>query len=599
MLIIITLAVYWQVGEHEFLNFDDNDYVTTNSHVSSGITASNVVWAFTSVHSSNWHPITWLSHMLDAQLFGMNPRGHHLMNIIIHAMSAVLLLLLFHRLTGSIWQSSFVAALFALHPLHVESVAWVAERKDVLSAFFGFLTLLLYSIYVGGKKPTAYLLALFSFVLGLMSKSMLVTLPFVMLLLDFWPLNRCCLKKDDYEENQSVSCLPGLIIEKIPFFVCSLLSSAVTIYAQHKGEAIRTLDLIPFQLRIENAVIAYVKYIVLTFWPHDLAILYPLPASYPLWEFIVSLIILTLISTAAIWYRRIYPFLTAGWLWFVITLLPVIGLIQVGNQSMADRYIYIPHIGLFIMAAWGVPILTKRWQYRQYLLGLSASLLISVAAICSWKQVGYWRNDFSLFRHTIQVTEGNCVAHNVLGVALDNSGDLDGAIREYQDALATNPHYFEAHNNLGFALAKKGYFDAAIREYQEALTVNATSFEAHFNLGNALANKGEWDDAIKEYQEALKKKPDEPDVLNNMGIAQASGGNFDAAINEYRRALAIRPNDPDVHNNLANALSSKGDLDAAIMEYQEALSLNPDAPGVKRNLEKVLDKKGRNEPTLR
>jgi hypothetical protein len=322
-LVIVIFAVYMQTANHQFLTLDDNDYVTNNPHVTSGITGENIIWAFTSVDEANWHPVTWLSHMADVQFYGMNPQGHHLTNVVIHTVSSLLLLFFLLRVTGSLWQSSFVAVLFAIHPLHVESVAWVAERKDVLSAFFWFLTLFVYSEYVAKLKPTLYILSLFSFVLGLMSKPMLVTLPIVMLLMDFWPLDRY---RHD-EKGNRLRRLKALIKEKIPFFVFSLMSAGVTIYAQGKGGAIKRFDVIPFGFRVENALISYVRYIIKTLWPHDLAVLYPIPLTYPLWQCIGSLILLLLISGATIWVGRQHPYLTVGWCWFLITLLPVIGLI--------------------------------------------------------------------------------------------------------------------------------------------------------------------------------------------------------------------------------------------------------------------------------
>ncbi len=517
-LAVITLAVYWQVGDHEFLNYDDNVYITENSHVANGLTGPSLIWAFTSVHASNWHPITWLSHMADVQFYGVNPRGHHLTNVVIHIISTVLLLLLFFRSTSSLWQSCFVAALFALHPLHVESVAWAAERKDVLSAFFWFLTLLLYVEYVERKKSSLYLLSLLSFVLGLMSKPMLVTVPVVMLLLDFWPLNRL---RPIWQPRLSAggSALIPILKEKTPFFATSLFSVAVTIYAQHRGDAIRSFDEISCVLRIENAVTAYLNYIAKAFWPRDLAVFYPYPTSVPLWHFLCSLLALLLITVAAILFRRRHPYLPVGWFWFLITLLPVIGIIQVGNQSMADRYSYIPLTGLFIMAAWGVPVLTKELRYRQGILAILGGAAIIAFSALTWHQLGYWRDSITLFRHAIQVTSNNDIAHNNLGGALAMKGDLDAAIKEFQEALTIDPSYFEVHDHLGLALAKKGDLDAAINEYQKALAVSPNWVEAHNHLGVAFAKKGDLDAAISQFQITLTINPDFYDAKNNLGLA--------------------------------------------------------------------------------
>jgi hypothetical protein len=532
VLVMLTAAVYLRVGSHEFLNYDDDVYVTANPHVAEGITGPNIVWAFTTLQVSNWHPVTWLSHMADAQLYGLNPRGHHLTSVLIHTVSALLLFLLLFHLTNSPWQSTFVAALFALHPMHVESVAWVAERKDVLSALFWFLTLLAYAEYVAKRKPALYLLALVFFVLGLMSKPMLVTLPVIMLMMDFWPLNR--FRPEGLEPGRSPSTggaskLKDLLKEKIPFFVCSLVSAAVTIYAQRHGGAIRSLDDIPFALRIGNAVIAYVKYIIKTVWPHDLAILYPFPATIPSWQVICSLLVLLLVSAATVRAGRNYPYLAVGWLWFLVTLVPVIGLIQVGGQSMADRYSYIPQIGLFIMAAWGVPVLFNGTRHRQVILALLAGAAIIASTVSTWHQLGYWRDSISLFRHALQVTTGNSIAHNNLGNALTQKGEPDAAIREYLEALTINPNYFEAHNNLGVALLKNGNMGAAIQEFREAVRINPDYFRAHNNLGMALANIGNLDAAIQEFREALRINPDYINAQNNLGNALAAKRGFDGA----------------------------------------------------------------------
>ena len=499
--------------------------------------------------------------MADVQFFGLNPRGHHLTNVVIHTISSLLLLLFLFRVTGALWQSSFVAALFALHPLHVESVAWVAERKDVLSAFFWFLTLFLYSEYAAKRKPALYLLSLFSFVLGLMSKPMLVTLPLVMLMLDYWPLDRFKSK----ELGGGIICrLFGsgstrreLVQEKIPFFFCSLCSAFVTIYAQHTAGAISDLKVVSFGLRIENALTAYVKYVGKTLWPQDLAVFYPFSFTIPFWQVAGSLFVLLLVSVVVIRAGRRYPYVAVGWFWFIVTLVPVIGLIQVGVQSMADRYTYIPVTGLFIMAAWGVPELVKGLQHRDNILALLAGVVILASTAVSWQQLGYWKDSISLYRHTLDVTTDNYWINYNLGVALANQGDLDAAIHEYQAALRINPEYAKAHNNLGFAFTGKGNLDAAIREYQEALRINPTDINVHNNLGFAFASKGDLDAATREFQEALRINPNDTDAHNNLGITLASKGNLDAAIHEYQEALRIDPDNAKAHYNLNIALTHK------------------------------------------
>lgn len=521
-LAVVTLAVYWQVGNHKFVRLDDDSYVTSNQYVSSGLTAKNIVWAFTSIDANaNWHPVTWLSHMTDVTFYGMNPRGHHLTSVVIHSVSTVLLFLLLAGVTGSRWKSAFVAAMFALHPMHVESVAWVAERKDVLSAFFWFLTLLLYSEYVVKHKPVLYILSLVSFALGLMSKPMLVSLPVVMLMMDYWPLNRY-----QHEEQEQGACpfsvkLTALIKEKIPFLACSLFSCFITVYGQFKEGATRTFAEMPFMLRVENALVAYVKYIIKTLWPRDLAVLYPFPASVPLWQVIGSLLVLLLLSFIAIRTRRSHPFIAVGWLWFLVSLVPVIGLIQVGSQSMADRYSYIPVIGLFVMAAWGVPAIAKKLSVRGGILALLAGAVLLSSAALTWHQLGYWRDSVSLFRHTLEVTSGNFLIHNNLGVVLLSRGEVDAAIQEFRNVLHIKPNDSDAHINLGIAFIRTGNLDAAIREFREVLRIKPDDVDSHINLGVALAKKGELNLAIHEFREALRISPDNPTAQKNLERALA------------------------------------------------------------------------------
>lgn len=559
---VITLVVYWQVENHGFLNYDDDMFVYNNPHVAEGITGPNLVWAFTSDHAAIWHPLTWISHMADVQLYGMDPRGHHLTNVFIHATTTILIFLFLVRLSGSIWRSAFVAALFALHPLHVESVAWVAERKDVLSAFFWFLTLLLYAEYVAKRKPLLYWLSLCTFALGLMSKPMLVTLPAVMLLVDFWPLNRFSPDKDKHKPGQRrllerLSPLIPLVREKLPFIACSLLSAAATLYAQQNGGAMHSIESFPFGLRMENALIAYAAYLGKTLFPHSLAVFYPYPSAYPLWQVAGSLLVLLLVSVATIRARRQYPYLAMGWFWFLVTLVPVIGLVQVGWHSMADRYTYIPLTGLFIMAAWGVPALAKGLRYRQRVLALLAGGVIIASAATTWQQLGYWRDSVSLFSHALQVTSNNYMAHNNLGIAFGEKGDIDAEISEYREALAIAPNFAVGYFNLGTALGRKGDRDAAISMYRKTLALDQNNFEAHNNLGIALGEKGDIAAEISEYRAALAITPDSAQAHNNLGAALDKIGDLDGAIMEYRKALAIFPNLAVAQNSLELALERK------------------------------------------
>jgi protein O-mannosyl-transferase len=589
-LIVITLSVYMQVGNHPFQIIDDGDYITDNPHVELGITSNNIAWAFTSIHSSNWHPITWLSHMADAQLYGMNPRGHHLTSVAIHTFNTLLLFYLLFRLTHAFWQSFFVAVLFSIHPLHVESVAWVAERKDVLSMFFMLITLLFYSEYVMKQKNMHYFVSLFFFILGLMAKPMLVTLPIVMLLLDIWPLER-------YRHNgiQSVhqisSTVIALIKEKIPFIFFALLSCFITIYAQHKGGSVASLANIPFHLRIENALVAYIKYIGKTLWPHDLAILYPFPSTIPIWQSTISLSILFLLSAAAIWSVRSYPYVAVGLFWFIITLVPVIGLVQVGAQSMADRYTYLPLIGIFIIIAWGGSDISKGMRHRQGILGMLTVTITFVLVAITWHQLGYWRDNISLYRHAIKITTGNnSLIHSSLADALMLRGkeNIDEAILEYREALRLNPYNWLAHCNLGIALIDKGNIDEAILEYKEALRIVPNNVSVHYYLGRAFNDKGNFDDAIQQYQKALQINPSHVKSYNSLGVAYSNKGMLDEAIQKYYEALKVDPNYVDAHYNLALDLTNRGRLDAAIYEFREALRINPNDVKARKKLEEAI-----------
>jgi hypothetical protein len=480
----ITLATYWQVRNHAFINLDDQAYIYENPRVMGGLTGSSVAWAFTSVDYFYWQPVTWLSHMLDVELFGMNPGGHHLASVFIHTGTTLLLLLFLFRLTGLFWQSAFVAALFALHPMHVESVAWAAERKDVLSAFFGFLSLLWYVEYKAFCPPNStggslkfYLLSLLCFMLGLMSKPMLVTLPVVMLFLDYWMFSF-------HRTQLSIGDVRTLLIEKTPYFVLSLASSIITLYGQNNTGVMPTLDTLPIALRIENALIGYVKYIIKTLYPHDLAVYYPMPVSYSLWLVVGSLLSMIIISVAVVRARREYPYLAVGWFWFVITIFPVIGLTQAGFQAMADRFSYVPHVGLFIMVAWGTPDVTRRFKQQTLMLTLLTTAIIIASTATTWHQIALWKNSIVLFEHTLKVTENNWMALNNLGKAYLDAGRIDDALWCFQESVKAKPSYVVALVNLGAMLAVKNRPDEAVAVLTKALQIEPGNEKAHLLLGN-------------------------------------------------------------------------------------------------------------------
>jgi len=553
VLIVLTIGIFMQVGGHEFINFDDPLYVTNNPQVKGGLTAKNIVWAFSTTHASNWHPLTWLSHMADVQLYGLNPRGHHLTNVTMHVLSTLLLFLFLAQVTTAPWQSLFVAALFALHPLHVESVAWVAERKDVLSCLFWMLTLLLYARYVKNPGRKRYLLVLLCFAAGLMSKPMLVTLPLVMILMDYWPLNRFqsgSLPQDAHGFLSSYSPLPGLLKEKLPFFALSVLSALVTVYAQKAGGAMKSTDVIPLVIRAENALVAYARYIEKTLWPHDLALLYPFPSSMPLWQVLASCVLLVIVSLVVIRLRGRHPYLIVGWLWFLVTLVPVIGLVQVGGQSMADRYTYIPLIGLFIMAGWAVPDLLRDLRHHSAILAILSCAAILTLSVATWGQLGYWKDNISLYRHTLDVTTNNYLILNNYGIALADRGEVDAAIQAYNDALRIWPKSATVHVNLGAALANQGRFQEAIAHYNEALRLIPDYALAWSNLSK---------------------------TLSNMGVALAQEGRPDEAIRHFRQSVSIDPQNVDGHFNLGVALARMNRVDEAAEQFTEVLNLMPDS----------------------
>lgn len=638
-LALATLLVFLPVLQNEFVNYDDPDYVTANAHVTSGLSRPNIQWAFTTGFASNWHPLTWMSHMLDCSLFHQKAAAHHLVSLLFHIANTVLLFLVLRFLTDALWPSAVVATAFALHPCHVESVAWISERKDVLSALFGLLTIWAYGGYVKRKNAnapsapasTCYAIALALFAFGLMSKPMLVTWPFVLLLLDHWPLKR-------FELTRSgLQALPGLLLEKVPFFALSLGSSIVTFVVQRKGGAVSTA--ISFLARLQNAVVAYARYLADLFYPHDLAVLYPHPGSWPWANILISAAVLAAITTVVIAFARSRPWLVTGWFWFIGTLVPVIGVVQVGVQSMADRYTYLPYIGLFIILAWQLNDLIARFSARapantpsEKLTPAAASvtafllLVFCGAAYASHQQVQLWQNSETLFRHTADVTKNNYLAYNNLGYYLSNRGQTEEAIENYRKAIAIKPDYDDAWNNLGYALAAQKRYQEAIKCYERALQIKPNHIEVHNNLGNALSDAGHVDEAVPHYEFVLARKPEHADAHNNYGVVLAMKGQyaqaiehfhlalkykpgyasahsnlgntfamqhkFDEALAEYQQALALNPNDPQAHNNVANVYSEQSKFDQAIAEYEAALKLNPDNPETQFNLGMALLRRG-------
>ena len=528
-LALTTLAVFWQLHNYDFVHYDDNKYITENENVKAGLTTDSITWAFTTGHAVNWHPLTWLSHMLDCQLFGTNPGWHHLTNLLLHITNTLLLFAVLKRMTGALWQSAFVAAAFALHPLHVESVAWISERKDVLSTLFWMLTMAAYQRYVRRPGTSRYLLTLLVFAMGLMAKPMLVTLPFVLLLLDYWPLGRFGLGQAVRDTNrpnlQTTDAYPQrkpfirLAWEKVPFFILSAISSIVTFLVQRSGGAVTITGILPLKIRIINAFISYLGYIVKCFWPSRLAVYYPHPGEkLSMWHAAVAALLLA-ISILVICLAQKHKYLPVGWLWYLGTLVPVIGLVQVGAQAMADRYTYIPLIGLFIIIAWGLPELLAKWRYRKIALGASMLMVLLVLSICTWFQVGHWRNSITLFEHALDVTSENWMVHNNLGVVFNRCNEIDKAIEHCAEAVRIEPDYAEGHYNLGIALFRKGKVNNAIISWSETVRLDPAHHKAHNNLGAAFSQLGKVEQAIEHWREAVRLNPNDALARRNLESA--------------------------------------------------------------------------------
>ena len=599
LIVIATLTVYWQVQNFDFVNFDDDQYVAENFHVQEGLTLKSIHWAFTAMHASNWHPVTWLSHILDCQLYGLNPGRHHLTNLLIHIANSLLLFCVFIKMTRCVWQSAFVAALFALHPLHVESVAWISERKDVLSTFFWMLTMWSYVRYVERPKLSQYLWVVFFFILGLMSKPMLVTLPFVLLLLDYWPLNRLQVDPSgtvDSPQQRSIALRLGW--EKVPLFILVAVSSTMTFYAQKHGKALASLDALALKTRIANALVAYLKYIEKMLYPAKQAVLYPYPAILPWWQVVGAFLLFLSISYVAIRLIRQRPYFVVGWLWYVGTLVPVIGLIQVGNQAMADRYTYVPFIGLFVIVAWGVPALWAHRKHSKKWFTALATVTLAFLMAVTWKQVGCWRNSITLFEHTLKNTTQNYRAHNNLGLALVAQNRIEEAIDHYLQALRIRSSFEKAHNNLGLALVALGRIDQAIEHYLQALRIKSDYFEVHVNLGVALGHQDRTKEAVGHFLQALRIKPDDVGAHNNLGFALARQGRTDEAIEHYLQALRIKPNYLKAIYNLGAAMYKQGRTEEAVGYLLQAVQINPESAEAHYNLGLVLDRVGRTEEAI-
>jgi Flp pilus assembly protein TadD len=623
-------AVYGTVVWHDFVNYDDPVYVTDNPQVRTGLSRANIAWAFTTLHGGNWHPLTWLSHMLDCQLFGLRAGAHHLVNVALHAASSVLLFLVLLRLTGYLARSALVAALFALHPLHVESVAWLAERKDVLSGLFWMLTLGAYVLYVEKPRPARYAAALALFALGLLAKPMLVTLPFVLLLLDSWPLGR--LRFPAWAGQPAAAparaggragrapngpagaglAPPGAprparapeaavrgtdpgraVLEKVPFLALAALSCIVTLIAQQRGGAVRSIEEYGPLLRIQTAVVSYAGYLLKTVWPSRLTVLYPHPHAWPWWIVGASALFLIALTAVALRSVRTRPWLATGWFWYLGALVPVIGLVQVGNQAMADRYTYIPLVGVFLLAAWELGEFGARRSREGLVLAVAAAVLVPACGAGSFLQLRHWRDSETLFARAVRVTTDNPEAHYNLGLALMEKGRLEDARARLEEAVRLAPHNADAINNLGVVLDRMGRTDEAVARYREAQRLDPGSGRTWFNLGMALAKRGEVREAIAALQESVRLQPGRAEAHARLATALRAAGRLDEAEAEYGEALRLRPLDADARNNLGNILVRRGRLAEAAEQYREALRIEPGLVEARVNLGVALSNQGR------
>ena len=619
VLALVTLAVFWQVRGHDFINLDDEQYVTHNPHVRGGLTAGNLTWALTTSHASNWHPLTWLSHQLDVQLFGMDPAGHHLVSLFFHVANTLLLFFVLNRMTKTLWQSAAVAFLFALHPLHVESVAWVAERKDVLSTFFLLLTLWAYFVYTRSPGIVRMIPVVAFFALGLLSKPMLVTLPFVLLLLDYWPLGRYVApenpaphplpgieapgkkkkqkKKEiaerppvapERKEPSAAAVVPwALVTEKIPLFALTILSSIITFLAQQKGGAMSPLEDISLLKRLGNALISYASYIVKTVFPQGLAVFYPYPAGIAAWQVLGSAALVGTLTFLAVRCRKQYPFAFVGWFWYLGTLVPVIGIVQVGMQAMADRYTYVPHIGLFIAVVWGAGDLASRQPWGRKILAALTGVVFASLTVMTWNQISHWRSSITLFEHALRVTEQNSLAHLNFGVALNRTGKGREAAEHYREALRINPNSSGGHFNLANYYFSTGLKDEALQHFKEAIRIRPDYANAHSNIGVLLASQRRFEEAAAHYEKALRIEPANAGFHYNYGAALANQGRLPEAAGQFRDAVALRPNYAEAHNDLGKVLMMEGKTAEAASHFREALRIRPNFTEARRNLDIV------------
>ncbi|MDA8402623.1 MAG: tetratricopeptide repeat protein [Desulfobacteraceae bacterium] len=600
---IAILTVYWQVHGFSYVSFDDPLYVTENEHVQKGISHDSLIWAFSPFKTDTqtyWHPLTWLSHMLDCQLFGVNPGAHHLVNLLLHVINATLLFLALHYMTRSLWKSAFVAALFALHPINVDSVAWIAERKNLLSTLFWMLTMLAYIRYARKPALFRYVIVFGALAFGLLAKPMLVTLPCALLLLDFWPLGRMNLgqtftgRQPGDAPMFKPSGLAWLIMEKLPLLLLSIAAIALSVLSLQIRNQITDTASAPVYLRIENALVSYTAYLWKMIWPVNLAVFYPFPKTVTAWQPAIAAVFLVALTSLAVIHYRKSPWFLTGWLWYLGSLLPVSGLVQGGTwPALADRWAYIPFIGIFIIISWGVPELIPHHRLKPKVLAVASVFLLIILSAATWRQTSYWHNSQTLFEHALEVTSGNYLAHNNLGSYLQKQKQFDEAERHYLKAIEIKPDNYLSYCNLGDTFNAMGRNDEAIRNYLESLRIAPLYTRAHEKLADALNAEGRYREAENHYREAIILQPDNPKTHNNLAALYLGQGKLDAAAFHSRQALRILPDYADAHFNLGNALYKKGRIDDAIRHFLKALELNQHLAEARINLADAYFRQGK------
>lgn len=568
--LILGVVVFGSLRNHEFIALDDQEYVTANPMVLQGLTSHGIRWAFTTFTNANWHPLTWISHQVDCTLFGLNPGMHLMMNVLFHTAASLLLFWWLFRMTKRLWTSQLVALLFLVHPLHVESVAWVSERKDVLSGFLWMLTILLYSYFLEGR--IRLWMVVFCFGLGLLAKPMLVSLPFVLLLLDYWPLNRFG---------------TASVREKIPLFMLTLASAVITFIAQSRGGAVQPLHAYPFSIRLGNSIVSYILYIWKLIWPSQLAIFYPF-VPQPTTKIVIAGLVMAALTGVAIFLRRRAPYILTGWFWYIGTLVPVIGIVQVGEQAMADRYAYLPSIGIFICFAWGIRSLVLDRKLWKEVAFIACAIVVVCFSVAAARQAELWRNSFVLFEHTLAVTSNNFSIENNLGLEYYRAGQPEKALNHLESAVRIAPRYADARMNLGLVYAALNNSEAAETQYRQAMSLGSNSAELHYNLG-VLYAKDRKSEALREFEESFRIDPAHADAYSAAGLISLQLGQKQNAFQYLQNALRLKPEGADIHNNMGLLLASLGRYEEAEREYSTALQLSPDFPAAQKNLERVRE----------